>query len=183
MEHTYQGVRLLVTSKMLAKKIALSALTKKASNIAIMDLRKLTTMTDFFVICSADSDTQVKAIADAIREGAREVGESVWKNEGYSDASWILLDYVNVVAHVFHKQTRDFYNLEKLWGDAKVEYVTDNGSDVKPSSSRRIEEEEDDDESSVPAMKKTASKPKKTTAASAVKKPARPKKKKADTEE
>ncbi|HLP18039.1 MAG TPA: ribosome silencing factor [Bacteroidota bacterium] len=171
-----------MTSKMLAKKIALSALTKKASNIAIMDLRKLTTMTDFFVICSADSDTQVKAIADAIREGAREVGESVWKNEGYSDASWILLDYVNVVAHVFHKQTRDFYNLEKLWGDAKVEYVTDNGSDVKPSSSRRIDDEED--ESPVPVVKKTASKSsKKTTAASAVKKPARPKKKKADTEE
>ncbi len=122
-----------MTSKALAKKIALSALEKKADDIVIMDLRKLTTMTDYFVVCSADSDTQVKAIADSVRDGAREVGESVYKNEGYSDASWILLDFVDVVVHVFHKQTREFYNLEKLWGDAKIEHVSDEEPVKKPA--------------------------------------------------
>jgi ribosome-associated protein len=126
-----------VTSKALAKKIALSALEKKADDIVIMDLRKLTTMTDYFVVCSADSDTQVKAIADSVREGAREVGESVWRNEGYSDASWILLDYVDVVVHVFHKQTREFYALEELWTGAKLEHVTDEEPAEKPASVKK----------------------------------------------
>lgn len=122
-----------MTSKALAKKVALSALEKKADDIVIMDLRKVTTMTDYFVVCSADSDTQVKAIADAVREGAREAGESIYRNEGYTDASWILLDYVDVVVHVFHKQTREFYNLEKLWGDAKFEQVSDAEPVKKPA--------------------------------------------------
>ena len=139
-----------MTSKTLAKKIALAALEKKAEDIVIMDLRKLTTMADFFVVCSADSDTQVKAIADSVREGAREAGESVWRNEGYTDASWILLDYVDVVVHVFHKQTREFYNLEKLWGDAKFEHVADDEPVKKPA-----------------VRKKAAAKPKKKEAAEA----------------
>ena len=82
-------------------------------------------MADFFVVCSADSDTQVKAIADAIRDGLEELGEKPWHREGYSDANWILLDFVTVVIHVFHKETRSFYNLEKLWGDATFEYIED----------------------------------------------------------
>lgn len=175
-------MRSIVTSKNLAKKIALSALTKKAENIIIMDLRKLTTMTDFFVVCSADSDVQVKAIADAIREGAREAGESLWRNEGYTDASWVLLDYVNVVAHVFHKQTREFYNLEKLWGDAKMEYVTDEGEHAKPSLRRIRREEEEEEAEAAPAVKKVSAK-KRTTTTTAGRKPARTKKKKADTTE
>jgi ribosome-associated protein len=114
-----------VTSKTLAKKIAEAALTKKAYDVTIMDLRKLTSMTDYFVVCSVDSDTQARAAADAIKHETLEKGESLVRKEGYSEGRWVLLDYVDVVAHVFHKDVRTFYNLEKLWGDAKFEYVSD----------------------------------------------------------
>lgn len=112
-----------MTSKTLAKKIAKLTLAKKAYDIVILDLRKLTSITDYFVICSADSDTQVKAVADAVMEGLEKVGIRVWHNEGYVHRNWILLDYVDVVTHVFHKDIRKFYNLERLWGDAEFEYV------------------------------------------------------------
>lgn len=91
-----------------------------------MDLRKITTMTDFFVICSGDSDTQVKAIADAVMEGMKAKGIQTWHIEGFMALHWVLLDYVDVVVHIFHKDTRNFYGLERLWGDAKFEYVEDN---------------------------------------------------------
>ena len=112
-------------SKQLAARIAKLTLSKKASDIKILDLRKLTSITDFFVICSADSDTHVKAIADAISSGMEKLGHAVWHNEGYSHLNWVLLDYVDVVAHIFRKEIRTFYNLERLWGDAHFEYVED----------------------------------------------------------
>lgn len=111
-------------SPTLAKRIASLALTKKAHDVTIMDLRKVTSMTDFFVICSADSDIQVRAIADAVEEGLEKKGSTVWHREAGS-LNWVLLDYVDVVLHVFHKNTRSFYNLEKLWGDAEIEHVAD----------------------------------------------------------
>jgi len=114
-----------LTPKTLAKKIAALALTKKASRVVIMDLRKLTDMTDFFVVCSGDSDVQVKAIADAIIDGTENAGIDVWHKEGLSQRQWILLDYVDVVVHVFHKEARKYYALEKLWGDAKFEEIQD----------------------------------------------------------
>lgn len=86
----------------------------------ILDLRKLTTITDFFVICTAYSDTQVKAVADAVIDGAKKMDERVWHKEGMTLKSWVLLDYVDVVVHIFLKDTRRFYGLEKLWGDAPV---------------------------------------------------------------
>ena len=91
----------------------------------IMDLRKLTDMTDFFVVCSGDSDTQVKAVADAITDGTEKLGSSPWHEEGISNRQWVLIDFVDVVAHVFHKEARRFYGLEKLWGDAKIETMED----------------------------------------------------------
>jgi ribosome-associated protein len=112
--------------KTLARKIAALALTKKASNVVIMDLRKLTDVADYFVVCSADSDTQVKAIADAVMGGTEKLGASVWKNEGITGRQWVLLDYVDVVVHIFHKEVRKYYNLEKLWGDATVQRMEDN---------------------------------------------------------
>jgi len=114
-----------LTPKTLAKKIAALALTKKASRVVIMDLRKLTDITDFFVVCSGDSDVQVKAIADAIIDGTENAGIDVWHKEGLSQRQWILLDYVDVVVHVFHKEARKYYGLEKLWGDAKFEEIQD----------------------------------------------------------
>ncbi len=114
-----------MTSKNLAKVLANAALSKKAYDIIILDLRKLTTMTDYFVVCSVDSDTQARAVADEIKNESLEKGETSVRKEGYSEGRWILLDYMDVVVHVFHKEMREFYNLEKLWGDAKIEYVSD----------------------------------------------------------
>lgn len=114
-----------MTSRTLARTIADLALSKKASEVTIMDLKKLETVADFFVVCSADSDTQVKAIADAIENGTEEKGISPWHTEGLRALSWVVLDYVDVVVHVFHKEARSFYRLERLWGDAKVTVVGD----------------------------------------------------------
>jgi ribosome-associated protein len=112
-------------SKKLALKLAMLALTKKAEDIRILDLRKLTTIADYFVICTAHSEPQVKAVADAILVGAKKAGESVWHKEGTTMKSWVLLDYVDVVVHIFLRDTRKFYSLEKLWGDADVTEVKD----------------------------------------------------------
>jgi ribosome-associated protein len=120
-----------LTPRTLAKKIANLALEKKAHDVTILDLRKLTDMTDFFVVCSADSDTQVKAIADHISDGAEQLGARPWHEEGLSQRQWVLLDFVDVVVHVFHKEMRRYYALEKLWGDAKIELITDEPAPVK----------------------------------------------------
>ncbi len=120
-------------TKTLAKKIAAFALGKKAHDVVIMDLRKLTDMTDYFVICSADSDTQVKAVADGVLDGMEKLGAGVWHSEGLSQRQWVLLDYVDVVIHIFHKEVRKFYNLEKLWGDSLMEAVVD----TAPARQRR----------------------------------------------
>ena len=114
-----------MTSKNLASKLAQLALTKKAEDIKILDLRKLTGITDFFVICTGGSDTQVKAIADAVIDGSKELGERPWHKEGFGSKSWVLLDYINVVVHVFLNETRKFYGLEKLWGDAPIRALKD----------------------------------------------------------
>ena len=105
----------------LARKIVEYSLTKKAQDVCLMDLRGLSNMTDHFVICHGESDVQVKAIADAIIEGLEKEGIKVWHTEGYEYLNWVLLDYVDVVVHVFRKEARKFYNLERLWGDAKME--------------------------------------------------------------
>ncbi len=127
-----------MTSKNLAKLVANAALSKKAIDVTILDLRKLTTMTDYFVVCSVDSDTQARAVADEIKNEAIEKGETSVRKEGYSEGRWVLLDYVDVVAHVFHKDMREFYNLEKLWGDAKFEYVNDEPPAVKVSEKSAV---------------------------------------------
>lgn len=116
---------IVLTTKLLAKKTAQFALIKKAADVVILDLHGLTSMADFFVVCSGDSDTQVRAIADAVEEEMAVIGDRVWHKEGYREGQWILLDFVDVVVHVFHKDTRSFYNLEKLWGDAPTEHVED----------------------------------------------------------
>ena len=126
-----------MTSKTLAKKIARSTLTKKAHAVTILDLRKLTDMADFFIVCSADSDVQVKAIADAVIEETEKLGIVAWHREGVSQRQWVLLDYVDVVVHVFHREARKFYGLEKLWGDAKIEIVTDDAPAKKSPVRKR----------------------------------------------
>ncbi len=114
-----------MTSRTLAKKAAEFALSKKAYDVVILDVRKLTSTADFFVICSADSDTQVRAVAHAVEEGSDRIGAPVWHSEGMQASTWIILDYVDVVVHVFHREARSFYNLERLWGDARTINVED----------------------------------------------------------
>jgi ribosome-associated protein len=130
--------------------VANAALSKKAYDVTILDLRKLTTMTDYFVVCSVDSDTQARAVADEIKNESLEKGETSVRKEGYSEGRWVLLDYVDVVVHVFHKEMREFYNLEKLWGDAKMEYVNDDPAPKEKTVSTRTKTE-----SSIRPKKKT----------------------------
>lgn len=111
-----------MTAEQLSKVIIKGMEEKKASNIILMDLRNIKNrFTDFFVICSGTSDTQLDAISDSIEEQVSKAGESKpWRTEGKSSKQWVLVDYVNVVAHIFLKDQREFYGLEELWGDAKI---------------------------------------------------------------
>lgn len=100
---------------------------KKASHIVVMDLRKVkNAVADFFVICSGNSDKQLDAIAESIDDEVfKALKESPWHTEGKHNKEWILLDYSSVVAHVFRKDRRVFYALEKLWGDADIREIED----------------------------------------------------------
>jgi ribosome-associated protein len=109
----------------LARNIAEQALGRKAEEILLVDLRGLSPVCDFFVICHGESEVQVKAIADAILEGIEAAGTKAWHVEGYQGRTWILIDYVDVVVHVFHREARLYYRLEDLWGDAPRELVRD----------------------------------------------------------
>lgn len=98
---------------------------KKASDIVVMDLRKIkNAVADFFVICSGNSDKQLDAISDSIdAEVFKKFHENPWHTEGKNNKEWMLLDYINVVAHVFRKDRRAYYALERLWGDADITEV------------------------------------------------------------
>jgi len=100
----------------------------KASNITILDLSELeNSVCEYFVICDANSNTQVKAISNSIEDQVRKsTGEKPWHSEGVDNSQWILMDYVSVAAHVFQAETRKFYDLEELWGDAKVTVLENN---------------------------------------------------------
>ncbi len=100
----------------------------KGENITILDLRAIeNTACDYFVICDGNSNTQVNAIAGSIqRTVSKELKDKPWHVEGSEQANWILMDYINIVVHVFQKETREFYNIEDLWGDAKITQVTSN---------------------------------------------------------
>lgn len=95
---------------------------KKAFDITIIDLKSIkNAVADYFIICSGNSNTQVEAIADSIEDEVFKLTtQNPWHKEGKSNNEWILLDYVDVVAHVFLKDKRKFYSLEELWGDAKI---------------------------------------------------------------
>ena len=111
-------------AKTLAFEIGELALQKKANLVHILDVHELTSMTDFFVICSGGSDQQVKAITDHILDELAPV-EHPYSKEGYNTREWVLLDYVNVVVHVFHDASREFYDLERLWRDAEITELKD----------------------------------------------------------
>ncbi len=97
----------------------------KANDIVVMDLRKVSNaLSDFFVVCHGSSNTQVKAIADSVeKETFRILNDEPAHSEGERNATWILMDYVNVIVHIFSKDARDFYALEDLWADASVKRI------------------------------------------------------------
>lgn len=100
-----------------------AAQDRKASGVVVLDLKKAGAFTDFFVICSASNPRQVQAIADAVEDALKGQKQRPSLVEGYSRAEWILLDYFDFVIHVFSKNARDFYGLDRLWGSAtRIEY-------------------------------------------------------------
>lgn len=94
----------------------------KGEEIQLLDLREIeNTVCDYFIICSGNSNTQVNAISNSVQKiVSKEVKDKPWHIEGQGNAEWVLMDYVNVVVHIFQKQVRDFYDIESLWGDAKI---------------------------------------------------------------
>jgi len=105
---------------------------KKAADIVVLNLKDLkNAVADYFVICSASSDTQIDAIARSVEEEVEKLtGQSPWQTEGRMHREWVLLDYVDVVVHVFLRDRRQFYALEELWGDAEISYITEETATV-----------------------------------------------------
>lgn len=106
--------------------ISEALLEKKAEEIVILDVHELTTLADKFIICHATSDVQIKAIADNVsRQTGEQLQEKPWKEEGRETRRWVILDYVNVVVHIFKRELREYYALEKMWNDAEITKVED----------------------------------------------------------
>lgn len=104
-------------------------LDKKAHDIVVIDLRGISGVAEFFVIGTGDSDLQIRAIANSVRDRIREAcDERVWHKEGLDHLKWVLLDYVDLVVHIFSREKREHYDLERLWGEAPAEHVPDDGS-------------------------------------------------------
>lgn len=100
----------------------------KGKDITILDLREIeNTICDYFIICTGNSNTQVDAIVNAVRKKvSKEIQEKPWSIEGQTNSEWVLMDYVNIIVHVFQKQTRKHYDIESLWGDAKQTLIETN---------------------------------------------------------
>lgn len=125
------------TPKRLAHLAGELALEKKAFDVKILDLRQISSVCDFFVICSASVDIHARAIAEWITENLESRGIKYWHHEGYQASRWILLDYVDVVIHVFLPEVREFYALEKLWGDAKIEDLSEEKVTKKTTKAKK----------------------------------------------
>jgi len=105
-------------SREVAARAARAAAVKQATDIVALDVHELIVITDYFVICTASSNRQVKTVIEAIEDSIRELGEKPTRREGEDEAGWWLLDYIDVVVHVFGEEERDYYDLERLWRDA-----------------------------------------------------------------
>lgn len=101
------------------------ALDKKGFDVKILKLKSISSVCDYFVIVSGSANVHVRAIAEGIEDGMRQEGHKPIMTEGNRQGNWVLLDYVDIVVHIFHEPTRRFYALEKLWGDAPVELLAD----------------------------------------------------------
>ncbi|MCU0340188.1 MAG: ribosome silencing factor [Spirosomaceae bacterium] len=111
-----------ISSEQLCQLVVKGMQEKKGVDIVVMDLRDVkNAFTDFFVICTGNSDTQIEALADSVEVEVQKItNELPWQREGRLAKEWILLDYIDVIAHVFKKDRREHYGLEQLWGDAVI---------------------------------------------------------------
>ncbi|MEY3343463.1 MAG: ribosome silencing factor [Bacteroidota bacterium] len=109
----------------LLEAIILGAQEKKAKDLVVLDLKSTgSSLADFFVVCHGDSKTQVDAIAHSVEDEVYKLtGERPVYTEGFTNSEWILLDYINIVVHVFHFEQRDYYGIEKFWADAKTKKI------------------------------------------------------------
>lgn len=108
-----------IDSSALIESITNALHEKKAKEIVLLDVRGLTTLTDYFIVCHGTSETQIRALANSVTEMTKkDIGEAVWKKEGLDARRWIILDYVNVVVHIFSQEKREFYGVERMWNDA-----------------------------------------------------------------
>ena len=116
------------TSDLLTEIIIKGIQEKKGKNIVSLNLKSIEyAVSDYFIVCHGTSNTQVSAIAESVEEEVRNaIGVKPWHREGLQNAEWILLDYVNVVVHVFQETTRNFYHIEQLWADAEIKTHEDN---------------------------------------------------------
>ncbi|MDG5470878.1 ribosome silencing factor [Jeotgalibacillus sp. ET6] len=108
----------------LLKLAYIAADDKRAEDIVALNMKGISLIADYFVICHGNSDKQVQAIAKEVKDRAEEEGYAIKRMEGYDEARWVLVDLGDVVVHVFHREERDYYKLEKLWGDAPLEDLT-----------------------------------------------------------
>ncbi|SHK19045.1 ribosome silencing factor [Rhodothermus profundi] len=126
--------RVRYPSRVLARHAVDAALEKKAQDLVVIDMRQVSGVADYFVLCTGQSDLQIRAIAEAIEERIEQCcQERPWHVEGREHLQWVVLDYVDVVVHIFTPEKRAFYNLERLWGDAPQEQVTEDrtGAEVQ----------------------------------------------------
>lgn len=112
-----------MNSKSIVKKAVKLAWDKKGKDITVMDLRKLMNVTDYFILINGESDVHVKALANHIEKELRKEDVELWHREGFQNLKWVLMDYIDVVIHIFRPEVREFYSLEKLWADAKITKV------------------------------------------------------------
>jgi ribosome-associated protein len=108
--------------------------SRKAEELAVIDLRGIADFSDYFIVCTGAADTQVRALADAVIEGLKSEGHRPWQVEGYDTRKWVLIDFVDVVVHIFQPEERQFYSLERLWDDAPIERIEDEGPAVEMQS-------------------------------------------------
>ena len=108
-----------VTPRQLALLAAEVCADKKAKDIIILDVRKITSISDYFVICSTSNERQARAVADDLRVRMKNIGKRELGVEGVADGRWVLQDFADIVVHVFHESQREFYDIEGLWADAK----------------------------------------------------------------
>ncbi|KAA3618215.1 MAG: ribosome silencing factor [Calditrichaeota bacterium] len=117
--------RSILEAKIAAKKAAIAALERKAEHIEIYDLRGISSVTDYFVICTGSTDVQCKAIQNHIAVELKKEAVYAYHVEGVTSGRWILMDYVDFVVHIFQPAVREFYGLERIWGDVECEEINE----------------------------------------------------------